>query len=105
MSDQPQVMPVVDMIDYQDGSIVSRTIVKQPTGNVTLFAFDRGQELSEHTSPYDAMVQVVDGEAQVTIAGEPFRLRAGELIIMPANRPHAVRGLSRFKMMLTMIRG
>ncbi len=104
MTDQPRVMPVVDMVEYQDAAIVSRTILKQATGNVTLFAFDRGQELSEHTSPYDAMVQVLDGQVQVTIGGEPHELRAGDLIVMPANRPHALRAVSRFKMMLTMIR-
>ncbi len=104
MTDQPRVMPAVDMIEYQDAAIVSRTVLKQATGNVTLFAFDRGQELSEHTSPYDAMVQVLDGQVQVTIGGEPHELRAGDLIVMPANRPHALRAVSRFKMMLTMIR-
>ena len=95
---------VVDLIGYQDWAVVSRAVIKQPAGNVTLFAFDAGQELSEHTAPYDALVQVLDGEAEVTIAGQPHRLRAGELILMPANRPHAVRALARFKMLLTMIR-
>ena len=93
-----------DMVAYQDGAVVSRSVLKGATGNVTLFAFDAGQELSEHTAPYDALVQVLDGEAEITIAGEPHRLRGGDLIVMPANRPHAVRAIARFKMMLTMIR-
>ena len=99
-----QVSRVVDMVGYQDGAVVSRTVLKQPAGNVTLFAFDMGQELSEHTAPYDALVQVLDGEAEITIAGRPHRLRAGDMIVMPANQPHAVKAASRFKMMLTMIR-
>jgi quercetin dioxygenase-like cupin family protein len=93
-----------DLVAYQDGAVVSRTVLKGATGNVTLFAFDAGQELSEHTAPYDALVQVLDGEAEITIAGEPHRLRGGDMIVMPANRPHAVRAIARFKMMLTMIR-
>ena len=95
---------VVDLVAYQDGAVVSRSVLKGATGNVTLFAFDAGQELSEHTAPYDALVQVLDGEAEITIAGEPHRLRGGDMIVMPANRPHAVRAVARFKMMLTMIR-
>jgi quercetin dioxygenase-like cupin family protein len=95
---------VVDLVSYQDGAVVSRIILKRETGNVTLFAFDAGQELSEHTTPYDALVQVVDGEAAITIAGQPHRLRAGDVIIMPANQPHALKAVSRFKMLLTMIR-
>ena len=93
-----------ELVAYQDGAVVSRSVLKGATGNVTLFAFDAGQELSEHTAPYDALVQVLDGEAEITIAGEPHRLRGGDLIVMPANRPHAVRAIARFKMMLTMIR-
>lgn len=95
---------VVDLVAYQDGAVVSRIILKRETGNVTLFAFDAGQELSEHTTPYDALVQVVDGEAAITIAGQPHRLRAGDMIIMPAHQPHALKAVSRFKMLLTMIR-
>lgn len=102
--DTTQVNRVVDMVGYQDGAVVSRTVLKQPAGNVTLFAFDAGQELSEHTAPYDALVQVLDGEAEITIAGRPHRLRAGDLILMPANKPHALRAPARFKMLLTMIR-
>ena len=99
-----QVGRTVDMVGYQDGAVVSRTLLKQPAGNVTLFAFDVGQELSEHTAPYDALVQVLDGEAEITIAGRPHRLRAGDMIVMPATQPHAVKAVARFKMMLTMIR-
>ena len=99
-----QVSRVVDMVGYQDGAVVSRTVLKQPAGNVTLFAFDAGQELSEHTAPYDALVQVLDGEAEITIAGRPHRLRVGDMIVMPANKPHALRAPARFKMLLTMIR-
>jgi len=99
-----EVSRTVDLVAYQPGSVVSRIVLKRAAGNVTLFAFDAGQELSEHTAPYDALVQVLDGEAEVTIAGQPHRLRAGELILMPANRPHAVRAPARFKMLLTMIR-
>lgn len=95
---------VVGLIDYQDGAIVSREILKQKTGSVTLFAFDVGQGLSEHTAPFDALVQVVEGAVEVTIAGKPHRVRTGELILMPAGKPHALKSLGRFKMLLTMIR-
>ena len=99
-----QVLRLADMAAYQDGAIVSRQITKADAGNVTLFAFDAGQELSEHTAPFDALVQVLDGAAEVTIAGQRFPLRPGEAIIIPAGQPHAVRAVSRFKMLLTMIR-
>jgi quercetin dioxygenase-like cupin family protein len=92
------------LIKYQSKSIVSRTLIKKPTGTVTLFAFDEGQELSEHTAPFDAMVQVLDGESEITLSGKPMRLCAGQMIIMPAGKPHAVKAIKRFKMMLTMIR-
>ena len=104
MDEHAGVSPVADLASYQEGAVVSRIILKRDTGNVTLFAFDAGQELSEHTTPYDAVVHVVDGEAAITIAGRPYRLRAGEMIIMPAHQPHAVKAVSRFKMLLTMIR-
>jgi quercetin dioxygenase-like cupin family protein len=77
------------LVSYKEGAVVSRIILKREAGNVTLFAFDAGQELSEHTTPYDALVQVVDGEAAITIAGRPYRLRAGDMIIMPGHQPHA----------------
>jgi quercetin dioxygenase-like cupin family protein len=104
MSEEPEVRRVVDLVAYQDGAVVSRIVVKRETGSVTLFAFDAGQELSEHTAPYDALAQIVDGEAAITIAGRPHRLSAGEMILLPAHQPHAVQAVSRFKMLLTMIR-
>jgi quercetin dioxygenase-like cupin family protein len=92
------------LASYQDGAIVSRTIIEKPTGTVTIFAFDNGQGLSEHTAPFDALVQILDGEAEITIAGEPFHLTRGETIIMPANKPHALKANQRFKMLLVMIK-
>jgi quercetin dioxygenase-like cupin family protein len=99
-----QVLRLADLAPYQDDSIVSRQVTKADAGNVTLFAFDAGQELSEHTAPFDALAHVLDGETEVNISGRPFRLGAGEAIIMPAGEPHAVRAVSRFRMLLTMIR-
>jgi len=95
---------IADLVDYQSGGIVSRQIIQKQTGSVTLFAFDDGQALSEHTAPFDALVQVLDGSVEITIAGEPLTLKAGEAVIMPANKPHAVRALTKMKMLLTMIR-
>ncbi len=92
------------LVTYQPGAIVSREIVKKETGRVSLFAFDTGEGLSEHTSPYDALVHILDGEAEITISSQPHRVKAGELILMPANQPHALKALQRFKMMLIMIR-
>jgi len=99
-----QVLPIADLIAYQEGAVVSRQIVKAEAGNVTLFAFDLGQELSEHTAPFDALVHVLDGEVEVRISGKPHTLKAGEAIVMPANEPHALKALTGFKMLLTMIR-
>lgn len=99
-----QVMNAAELVAYQEGAVVSREIVSQKTGTVTLFAFDQGQGLSEHTAPFDALVLVLDGEAEITIAGTPFRVRAGEIILMPAHKPHALKAVQRFKMMLIMIR-
>ncbi len=99
-----QVTKLVNLADYQEGSIVSRTISDKKTGTVTFFAFDKGQGLSEHTAPFDALVYLLDGEAEITISGNPFNLRAGEMVIMPANAPHALKAITRFKMVLTMIR-
>jgi quercetin dioxygenase-like cupin family protein len=104
VADQPEVSRVVDLVSYQNGAVVSRIVVKRETGSVTLCAFDAGQELSEHTTPYDALVQVLDGEAEITIAGRPYRLSGGDMIVMPAHQPHALKAVSRFKMLLTMIR-
>jgi quercetin dioxygenase-like cupin family protein len=95
---------LIDLVSYQEGSIVSKTIVEKKTGTVTLFAFDRGQGLSEHTASFDALVWILDGEATVTISGKSHRLKEGEAILMPANQPHALEGPGKFKMMLTMIR-
>ena len=92
------------LVDYQPGAIVSRTIMEKSTGTITLFAFDEGQGLSEHTAPFDALVQVFDGEARVTISGEEFRVGTGQLLNMPADQPHALKAAARFKMLLTMIR-
>jgi len=99
-----QPLGLSNLVDYQEGSIVSRAVIKQEKGNVTLFAFDQGQELSEHTAPFDAMVCVLDGEARITIEGNAQTVAAGQMIIMPANKPHAVKAEQRFKMMLVMIR-
>ena len=99
-----QVLKLADLVSYQDGSVVSRQITKAEAGNVTLFAFDAGQELSEHTAPFDALVEILDGEAEISISGMSYALNAGDAIVMPANQPHAVKGMKRFKMLLTMIR-
>ena len=99
-----QAVNLTDLIDYQEGSVVSRTVIDKKAGTVTLFAFDEGQGLSEHTAPYDALVYILNGEAEVVISGKPIRLKKGELTIMPANEPHALTAVSRFKMLLTMIR-
>jgi quercetin dioxygenase-like cupin family protein len=99
-----QAVNLTDLIDYQEGSVVSRTVIDKKAGTVTLFAFDEGQGLSEHTAPYDALVYILDGEAEVVISGKPIRLKKGELTIMPANEPHALTAVTRFKMLLTMIR-
>lgn len=99
-----QPIRLVDLIEYQDGSVVSRTIIDERTGTVTLFAFVEGQGLSEHTAPFDALVHVLDGEAEITISSKTFRLKKGEIVIIPANEPHALKAIERFKMILTMIR-
>lgn len=99
-----QAVNLADLIDYQEGSVVSRTIVDKKTGTVTLFAFDADQGLSEHKAPYDAIVYILDGEADVIISGKHVRLEKGEMTIMPANEPHALMALTKFKMLLTMIR-
>jgi quercetin dioxygenase-like cupin family protein len=99
-----RILPLNDLIAYQEGSVVSRTLIDKKVGTLTLFAFDAGQGLSEHTAPYDATIQVLDGEAEVIIEGTSYAVKTGEMIIMPADRPHAVRANERFKMMLIMIR-
>lgn len=99
-----QAIRLVDLADYQKGSVVSRTIIDKKTGTVTLFAFDEGQGLSEHTVPFDALVYLLDGEAEIVISGKAIRLKQGEMVIMPANQPHALRAVKNFKMILTMVR-
>lgn len=99
-----EVKQLIDLLQYQDSSIVSRVLLKNKGGTVTLFAFDVGEGLSEHTAPFDALVVVTDGEADIEIAGEGFKVRQGETITLPANRPHAVRAVTKFKMLLIMIR-
>lgn len=91
-------------IDYQEGAVVSKEILKKPTGTITLFAFDKGQGLSEHTAPFDASVVIVDGQAEIMISGERHQVKAGEMIVMPANHPHALQAKEQFKMLLIMIR-
>jgi len=98
------VLKVEDLIEYQESSVVSREIIRKDTGTVTIFAFDKGEGLSEHTAPFDAMVQIIDGKAEITISGEKNVLEKGEMIIMPANEPHALKALEKYKMILTMIR-
>jgi len=99
-----KVFSFKDSIEYSDGGIVSKTVLKKETGNISLFSFDRGEALSEHTAPFDAMIQVVDGKAEIIIGGKSFLLEIGQTIIMPANIPHAVKAVEKFKMVLTMIR-
>jgi quercetin dioxygenase-like cupin family protein len=95
---------LVDLVAYQEASVVSKMLIKRETGTITLFAFDKGQGLSEHTAPFDAMVCVLDGVAEITISGNLIAVRQGEMLVMPANEPHALKAVERFKMMLTMIR-
>jgi len=104
MKPPPKKSSLAELIEYQPQAVVSKTILEKPSGTVTLFAFDRGQGLSEHTAPFDALVQVIEGEAEITISGKPFCLGAGEFIVMPADEPHALGAVERFKMLLTMIR-
>ena len=99
-----QVSALKKMVEYQDGSVVSKEIIKKPAGTVTLFAFDKGQGLSEHTAPFDALVNVLDGRAEVTISGKPFAVKEGEMLIMPANKPHSLQAKDRFKMLLILIK-
>jgi quercetin dioxygenase-like cupin family protein len=104
LASKSEVLSLADMVSYQDAAVVSRQITKTEAGNVTLFAFDKDQGLSEHTAPFDALVHILEGEAQVTLSGKPFDLKTGDAIIMPANEPHALKAVQRFKMLLTMIR-
>jgi len=99
-----KVLNSKELIEYQEGSIVSKMLINKDPGSVTLFAFDKGQKLSEHTAPFDALVQVLEGEAEISISGKKYSLKQGDFIIMPANKPHAVYAVEKFKMMLTMIK-
>ncbi len=99
-----QISNLKEMVAYQEGSIVSKEVIKKTTGTVTMFAFDKDQGLSEHTAPFDALVQVMDGEVEIFISGEPHHLKEGEMIIMPAGKPHALKALKKFKMMLVMVK-
>ncbi|WP_129127410.1 cupin domain-containing protein [Geomonas oryzae] len=99
-----EALNLANLAGYQDGAVVSRTVIDKPVGTITAFAFDAGEGLSEHTAPYDAFVQVIDGEAEINIDGKPHNVTAGEIIIMPANIPHSLRAVKRFKMLLVMIR-
>ena len=99
-----EVVRVADLVQYQDGSVVSRTIVKRASGTVTLFAFDEGQGLSEHTAAFDAFANLLEGEAELTVSGKVLRATAGEAVLLPANQPHSLKAQGRFKMLLTMIR-
>ena len=100
----PEVINLSGLVEYQTGSVVSRTLIKKEKGTLTLFAFDKGEALSEHTAPFDAFVYILDGTANVTIEKRSYQLSAGEALILPANRPHAVKAVRKFKMLLTMIR-
>jgi quercetin dioxygenase-like cupin family protein len=99
-----KALRLADLVAYQEDAVVSRTVIDKKVGTVTLFAFAKGQGLSEHTAPYDALVFIADGTAEITIAGNPLTAQAGDMVIMPANRPHALRATERFKMLLVMIR-
>jgi len=104
MTEPEGVVTLSALLDYQAGAVVSRTLVKKETGTVTAFAFDAGEGLGEHTAPFDALVVLIDGEAEISIAGQPHRVTAGQLLRLPTGRPHAVRAVTRFKMLLIMIR-
>jgi quercetin dioxygenase-like cupin family protein len=95
---------LAELVDYQEDSVVSRTIIDKKAGTVTLFAFDEGQGLSEHTAPYDALICLLEGDAEITISGKTFHVKEGEMIILPAGKPHALKANNKFKMLLTMIR-
>jgi quercetin dioxygenase-like cupin family protein len=102
--ERSNIFTFTESVEYAEGAIVSKTVLKKQTGNISLFAFDKGEALSEHTAPYDAMIQIVDGKGEIIIGGKSFLLDTGKCIIMPANIPHAVKAVGRFKMVLTMIK-
>ncbi len=102
--EKSKIFSFKESVDYAEGAIVSKTVLKKESGNISLFAFAKGEALSEHTAPFDAMIEVVDGKGEITIGGKPFILESGQTIIMPANIPHAVKAVEKFKMVLTMIK-
>jgi len=99
-----EMVRLVDLVNYQEGAVVSRTLIHRGTGTVTLFAFDEGQGLSEHTAPYDALAHLLEGDAEIVVSGKPLLTKAGEAVLMPANQPHSLKAVTKFKMLLTMIR-
>jgi quercetin dioxygenase-like cupin family protein len=99
-----EVLRLTDLVTYQEGSVVSRTLLSRATGTVTLFAFDEGQGLSEHTAPFDALAHLLEGQAEIIVSGKPLFANAGEAVLMPAHQPHSLKALTKFKMLLTMIR-
>ncbi len=99
-----KAVELADLVDYQTGSVVSRTVIAKKTGTVTVFAFDKGQGLSTHSAPFDALVYILDGEAKITISDKPQKVKAGEIIIMPADKPHALKAVKPFKMVLVMVK-
>lgn len=101
---EAEVVRLGELVNFQGGAVVSRTLLKRPAGTVTLFAFDEAQGLSEHTAPFDALLQVLEGSAEITVSGKPLQATTGDVILLPANQPHAVRANTRFKILLTMIR-
>ncbi|ADT83628.1 cupin domain-containing protein [Thermococcus barophilus] len=104
MNAHPKVKKLKDMVEYQEGAVVSRTIIDKKTGTVTVFAFDKDQGLSEHTAPFDALVYILEGKAEVVISGKSYYLEEGDMIVMPANEPHALKAVDKFKMFLVMIK-
>lgn len=101
---EPTVWKLKNITDYQEGSVVSREIIRRPSGTMTVFAFDKGEGLSEHTAPFDAAVYILEGEAEIRINNKPYAVKEGEMIIMPANRPHALKAVTAYKMLLVMIK-
>ena len=104
LSENPEVLDIKTLLDYQESSVVSRMLINKKVGTVTLFSFDKGEGLSEHTAPFDALVYVFDGKAEIVISKKPYILEKGQMITMPANEPHALNALERFKMMLIMVK-
>ncbi|MHA1642366.1 MAG: cupin domain-containing protein [Promethearchaeota archaeon] len=104
MAELPEILNLKEYIDYQEGSVVSKMLINKPEGSITIFAFDKGEGLSEHTTPFDAFVYLIEGKAEITISGKSHVLEEGQMIIMPANEPHALKALERYKMMLVMIK-